>query len=240
MKTGKVGYKASYNGVCRDMKYEVGKTYTLNGTPAMCACGYHYCENIDNVFNYYTYVIGGMNIFEIEDLGTSVVGSDKTVTNKIKIVREIPTSEWSSLMTKRKFDESGRMVWYDDGVSISKWEYNENGRLIKYEDSNGGWKSYVYNKQDQVVRFDNNRGYWTLNTYDEQNHIIQTENSRGEITNFSYDNRGNMTTRKTDSNFLETWEYDSENRKTQYTNSHGVCYVYTYGKDEVYTYATVE
>ena len=87
------GYKASNKGKCRDIVYEVGKTYTFNGDLEACATGFHYCKKIDDVLSYYDYDRNTTVIFEIEDLGESIDKGDKTITNKMTIVRIIDPSE---------------------------------------------------------------------------------------------------------------------------------------------------
>jgi len=46
-------YKATYNMTCRDVKYEVGKTYTYNGELIMCEKGFHFCKKAIDTLNYY-------------------------------------------------------------------------------------------------------------------------------------------------------------------------------------------
>mgnify|MGYP000856602797 FL=1 len=52
------GYKAfntSDDGglQCRDMTYEVGKSYVLDGKPRLCECGYHFCRLLIDCFSWY-------------------------------------------------------------------------------------------------------------------------------------------------------------------------------------------
>ena len=43
-------YKATYNGRCGTLTYEIGKTYTLEGELQLCKQGFHYCMKIENIF----------------------------------------------------------------------------------------------------------------------------------------------------------------------------------------------
>nr|WP_156736292.1 hypothetical protein [Mycobacterium sp. E3298] len=48
------GYKGmDENMICRDFQFEIGKTYTYEGAVRLCYSGFHFCLNLDNVFDYY-------------------------------------------------------------------------------------------------------------------------------------------------------------------------------------------
>jgi len=86
------GYKVfDENWKCRDMQYEVGKTYEINEKPILCERGFHFCLNIVDCFKYYTNNLTN-KIAEVEALGDiTEQESDctKLATNKIIILREI-------------------------------------------------------------------------------------------------------------------------------------------------------
>ena len=153
----KRGYKASDDGVCRDMTYEVGETYEKTHNPVMCGYGFHYCEIIDDVFSYYEYQKGVTKIFEIEDLGETITNVDKSVTNKIRIVREIPFEEYNTLFKRHKFDEKKNLVYREHCGTlnrISTFTYDQKDRLIKKEDSTGYWQTYQYDENGNIRQSD--------------------------------------------------------------------------------------
>ena len=90
------GYKAfhtSDDGVlqCRDMNYEVGKSYALDGKPELCKRGYHFCRRLVDCFDWYKV---GSRICEVEASGVVIDGKDgKSVTDHIHIVRELDRHE---------------------------------------------------------------------------------------------------------------------------------------------------
>ena len=62
------GYKAFKKGLkCRDMQYEVGKTYKMNDAPICCNQGYHMCENPLDTLDYYDLI--DSEFAEIEAIG---------------------------------------------------------------------------------------------------------------------------------------------------------------------------
>lgn len=88
------GYKAmNPDMTCRGFHYVVGKTYQIDGKPIICKRGFHFCENIYDVFYYYSedFCI----ICEVEALGDVVKIRDKSCTNKIRIVRKLSPIELS-------------------------------------------------------------------------------------------------------------------------------------------------
>ena len=88
------GYKAlnkDMSTLYRNMIYELNKEYTLEGKLIMCENGYHFCNELFNVYNYYS---SNSRIFEIDTLdGEIIKKGDKYCTNKIKIIREISEDE---------------------------------------------------------------------------------------------------------------------------------------------------
>ena len=49
------GYKGFNNDfTCKNMKYEIGKFYDYNDKIKICKSGFHFCENIKDVFDYYS------------------------------------------------------------------------------------------------------------------------------------------------------------------------------------------
>ena len=92
------GYKVfNSDWTCRDFKYEVGKTYEMEESPKCCGRGFHFCTNLADCFNYYSFNTDN-KIAEIEALGEIDKDDDDTkhCTNKIKIVREIA---WEEVLT---------------------------------------------------------------------------------------------------------------------------------------------
>ena len=92
------GYKVfNEDWTCRDFKYEVGKTYEMEESPQCCGRGFHFCTNLADCFNYYSFNTDN-KVAEIEALGEIDKSDDDTkhCTNKIKIVREIA---WEEVLT---------------------------------------------------------------------------------------------------------------------------------------------
>ena len=82
------GYKVmSFDMKCKDFQYEVGKTYTTKKEIFLCNHGFHFCVNPSNCFNYYSFNANNI-VCEIKALGKIIEGDDKSVTNKIKIIRK--------------------------------------------------------------------------------------------------------------------------------------------------------
>lgn len=95
-KIGIKGYKVfDSNWKCRGFQYEVGKTFEHNGNIEMCGKGFHFCQKASDCFNYYSFDSNN-KVAEIEAIGLVETRDDKSVTDKIVIVREI---EWQELLT---------------------------------------------------------------------------------------------------------------------------------------------
>lgn len=84
------GYKA-FNAdlTCLGFQYKIGETYE-KADCKLCSCGFHFCTNIADCFKYYS--SGDARFAEVEALGKIIRSKDdsKCVTDKIRIVKEIP------------------------------------------------------------------------------------------------------------------------------------------------------
>jgi len=80
---------------CRGFQFEVGKEYKHKGKIELCRSGFHACENISNVFNFYEFRNAGTRVCEVEILGEVETEPDnvKLVTDHIKIARELSWEE---------------------------------------------------------------------------------------------------------------------------------------------------
>ena len=175
------GYKTSENGICNGFKFEVGKTYTLKkGKLKMCKNGFHFCENIDDVFKWYNYNRNKTIIFEIEALGKVIKDIDKCATNKIKILRIIPLKEYNKLFKKYKFDKNGNVIYEKDLNGYwRKWKYDDNNNKIFYKNSDGYWIKYKYDKNGNKILKKYSNGYWIKWKYDKNNNKIYYKDSTG-------------------------------------------------------------
>ena len=90
------GYKVfNPDWTCRGFQYKVGETFVHNGNIEVCGSGFHFCRKASDCFNYYDFNSNN-KVAEVEAIGLVETRDDKSVTDKIKIVREI---EWQELLT---------------------------------------------------------------------------------------------------------------------------------------------
>ena len=87
------GYKAFDKDLkCRNFEFKVGHTYSITGELKICSNGFHFCEKLEDVYEYYPKSID-TRICEVEALGSSVTEDNKTATSTIKIIRELTEKE---------------------------------------------------------------------------------------------------------------------------------------------------
>ena len=89
-------YKAmNKDFTCRGFQYEIGGIYELpkDVKLELCQNGFHFCDILANCFNYYD--IDSCIICEVEPLGRIIHDeyTNKLVTDKIKIVRQLSDEE---------------------------------------------------------------------------------------------------------------------------------------------------
>lgn len=120
------GYKGfERDFTCRDMQYEVGKTYEIEGEPKLFERGFHFCTSPLAVFEYYAPTNRFAIVKANEDDVIYGVSSHKAVTRRITIVREITLEEIISLQmdfsSKMKRSVEGRKISYH-GCDNLQWE----------------------------------------------------------------------------------------------------------------------
>ncbi|MCK9272907.1 hypothetical protein M0P65_05155 [Candidatus Gracilibacteria bacterium] len=181
-----IGYKATYNGKCLNKLYEVGKTYTLDGELVMCLNGFHFCQDLIDVFRYY-YLNKDIKVFKIEVLGDIKTEGDKSVTNKLKILEEVSLANLKLEKNgiKYEFNSNGNITLKQTSHDFwAKWEYNENNKCIKMENSDGYWVKWEYDKNNNLIKYETSSGRWEKYEYDENNRI-KIETSFSSISSFS-------------------------------------------------------
>ena len=91
------GYKAfniTQNGKqCRDYNFGQKKIHEIEGKLEVCENGFHFCEKLEDVFDYYKFDKKTVVIHEIEVLGEVLKEDNKSVTNKLKIGRKLSNKE---------------------------------------------------------------------------------------------------------------------------------------------------
>ena len=87
------GYKVfDPNWTCLGFQYKVGETYKHEGEIKLCYSGYHFCQKAVDCFGFYTFNPEN-KVAEVEALGVVKTDGVKSVTDHIRIVREISWEE---------------------------------------------------------------------------------------------------------------------------------------------------
>jgi hypothetical protein len=73
------------------MQFEVGKTYSVEETPSVCNVGFHFCEKLAAVHEYYRLM--NRRVCEVEAFGVIDKKMNKSATNEIRIIRELSREE---------------------------------------------------------------------------------------------------------------------------------------------------
>jgi hypothetical protein len=118
------GYKCfDMNLKCRDMQFEVGKTYEHEGDVKMCRSGFHFHEDPSHLYRYYDARdsrVCEVLAYDVES------GDDKSVCRKIEVVKEIPYIEGRSL------NGSGSGSGYGDGYGYGSGSGDGDGSGYGY------------------------------------------------------------------------------------------------------------
>jgi hypothetical protein len=87
------GYKVfDSEWVCRDKQYTCPGKFEEEGELEVCGHGMHFCQNAADCFNYYDFDSRN-HVAEVIAYGDVVTDEDKSCTDKLEIMREIPWDE---------------------------------------------------------------------------------------------------------------------------------------------------
>ena len=168
------GYKVfNSDWTCRGFQYKVGETYEHKGEISICRKGFHFCRDIAKCFNYYDFNPNN-KVAEIEALGNVESDNNKSVTDKIKIVREI---SWEEMLRLANLGEGNTGV----KNSGNRNSGNRNSGDRNSGDCNSGnWNSGFFNSKDATVRLFNRNTKYKYDTI---------ANCKGiKVLNWNYEN----------------------------------------------------
>lgn len=157
------GYKVfNPDWTCRDMQYEVGKTYKHDGPIAICKAGFHFCKKVADCFNYY-YFDPKNKVAEVEATGLMESDGTKCVTNEIKILREISWAEMLELANGGKGNTGLRNTGNWNAGSLNAGNHNigdwNTGDCNSGNCNPGNWNTGDCNSGGL------NTGYWNTGSY---------------------------------------------------------------------------
>ena len=188
-----IAYKATYNYKCLKQTYKVGKTYTSDKLK-ICRYGMHYCNKMEDTLNYYD-PNKNLILLEVEILGDVETEGNKSVTNKLKVLRVVPHDEYTDSMKSKfptyEYDDRGNIIskTYPNGCKHT-YEYDSSGNRISMTIPIGKF-TYEYDSSGNRISMTSPIGKNTYE-YDDHGDMISVTNSYGYKYTYKYDSSGNM------------------------------------------------
>ena len=134
------GYKGMTKDMtCRNMQFEVGKTYHVDGEIKLCKNGLHFCQNLTDVFRYYQKdEVVGHRFFEVETNKPVLSDGVKSVTAELTILRELTDIE----VNRAYYSGEGTGNSYSGYSGNGHGNGYYNGCYSNYEEGNGYGDGY--------------------------------------------------------------------------------------------------
>jgi hypothetical protein len=219
MKT-KIAYKATKNMKCLNLTYEVGGLYEIDNIK-MCSHGFHYCENMIDVLDHYE-PSKDFVLLEIEILSENVIkDGNKSVTDKIKVLRIVPQSEHKLFET----DGNGNVVFYKKSCGyICKQTFDERNNLLAREDSGGFSFKQTFDIRNNLLIHESSTGFSFKQTFDIRNNLLTYENSNHYSFKQTFDIRNNLLMHEDSDNYSCKQTFDERNNLLSCENSGGKKY----------------
>ena len=168
------GYKITNKDMtCLDYQYELNKEFILEGQLEICENGFHFCQKMEDCFDYYNFH-NGERLFEIESLSNIITEGNKSVTNKIIFHRELTKEELYEYFSDPRFDNTGiNNIGYGNKGDYNIGYYNKgnnnighynkgNNNIGHYNtgDCNIGYSNQGINNKGDFNRGDYNEGFF--------------------------------------------------------------------------------
>ena len=184
------GYKVfNSDWTCRGFQYKVGETFVHNGNIEMCGAGFHFCQKASDCFNYCKFDYHN-KVAEVEAIGLVETRGDKSVTDKIIIVREITWLELLTIVNTGNNNTGYR----------NTGDYNTGNR------NTGDWNTGDNNTGDNNTG-NNNTGNRNTGDYNTGNRNIGNSNT-------GYRNAGDWNTGDSNTGDSNTGDYNTGYRNT--------------------------
>lgn len=153
------GYKATLNMKCRDFLFEVGKTYEIEGKLQICKNGFHFCRKMKDTTTYYT-PNDKFILLEVEALGDIQHEDNKSVTNRINILRVVPKEEYNFKTWEYEWDDRCNMISETNQYG-DKWsyKYDDRNNMISMTAPNRDKWSYEYDDRNNMISETTPNGY---------------------------------------------------------------------------------
>ena len=172
------GYKVfNPDWTCRGFQYEVGKTFKHEGDIKICGSGFHFCKKASDCFNYYNFDSNN-KVAEVIATGNVETKYDKSVTDEIIIVREIPWTELLTIVNSGRyctgFDNFGNKNTGNSNTGNSNTGNNNigsnnTGSFNTGNCNSGAYNTGVYNTGDNntgdLNTGNHNTGDWNTGCY---------------------------------------------------------------------------
>lgn len=152
---------------CRGYQYKVGETFEEDVTPSCCNHGFHFCTELKDCFNYYSFDPNN-KVAEIEALGDIDAEADgsKHCTNKIKIVREIT---WEDVLKMVNMGEACTGLCSSGNRNSGDWNSGNwnSGDWNSGDCNSGDWNktnfsSGCFNTKEAKILMFNKPSDWTF------------------------------------------------------------------------------
>jgi hypothetical protein len=166
------GYKGTDKDMkCRDMQYELNKTYEHEGKIELCESGFHFCKELSNVFGYYS-LDNGNRFFKVKCLVIKdkwESDDNKFTAKEIIFTEELGYKELEKFIIKKYSFVHNKNEWHElSEIGIKKFYrkyfmsimsdagYGETFSNILYDD---------INKKIEEIESENKRRYIEANSY---------------------------------------------------------------------------
>ena len=180
---------------CRNFKFEVGKTYKIDGEPELCSRGFHACEKVSNCFHYYDFNPNN-KVAVVELSGTILgIGEEKQCANIIKIVKELTWEEMLKLANSG-FGNSGNSNSGNWNSGHRNSGHSNSGHRNSGHSNSGDWNSGHRNSGHR------NSGDWN------------SGHSNSGNSNSGHRNSGDW-----NSGYRNSGDWNSVNKETGFFNS---------------------
>ena len=190
---------------CLGFKYEIGKSYKIDGELKICENGFHACKQLIDCFNYYSFNPEN-KVAEVELNGKIQETDDKIVGEQINIIKELSWHEVLDIVN----------------VGSNNTGYRNSGDRNSGDRNSGKCNSGDHNSGD--------RNSGNRNSGNRNSGVSNSGDNNSGNWNTGDNNSGNWNTGDNNSGYLNTGNWNSCDFETGFFNSTQSRYIRVFNK----------
>ena len=157
------GFKGTnINLKCRDFQFKINETFYHQGGIEICKSGFHFCEKLIDVNEYYSFDCDENRFFIVKSRDKYETQGNKSATNEITFLKEITSDNLISLVENSEYRDLLRKNMDGLFALTIRFKNQDLLKIIKYLHENG---ADITAENNYAIRWTSRNGYLDVVKY---------------------------------------------------------------------------